>query len=294
VGPPTRATVPPQPPIKGPAPDKQDPGKSGGGAAGGGAGGDGDIHIDQGTGPVLGALEGSAAVAGASAAEGARAAGVAGAMLGVLALVSSVMWAVYKFKPGVIGGGKGGGPAPTISPPLNSVRTTTITSSMITPPGPIGTGVAPPPELRPLLPVNSLPNGSSSGNPTFRHNSAQTTAESGVAHHNFTGALGSSLSPPGPVHAGGSGWSQGMQTDFGNWSSIAGGVNSGGSGLATSSESHQRSLLTGTGSAGGGGGGYDSSLTRTFMQGRGGGGGGGYSDAMDGSFMQVSITVQVT
>ena len=53
------------------------------------------------------------AIAGAG--EGARAAGVAGALFGVLVAASSVMWAVYKFKPGLLGGagarGAGGGGA---------------------------------------------------------------------------------------------------------------------------------------------------------------------------------------
>ena len=42
---------------------------------------------------------------GGFAGEGARAAGVAGAFFGILLAASSVMWALYKFKPGLLGGG---------------------------------------------------------------------------------------------------------------------------------------------------------------------------------------------
>lgn len=53
--------------------------------------------------------------------EGARAAAVAGAMLGILAAVSSIAWAFYKFKPGLIGAG-GGAPGGllSISKPISS------------------------------------------------------------------------------------------------------------------------------------------------------------------------------
>ncbi len=53
---------------------------------------------------------------------GTRAAAVAGAMLGILAALTSLMWALYQFKPGLIplpglGGGSGGGNTMTISAP---------------------------------------------------------------------------------------------------------------------------------------------------------------------------------
>ena len=73
-------------------------------------------------GPVVGAQVGSEI--GGGAGEGARAAAVAGAFIGVLAAASSIMWAVYKFKPGLLklgGGGAagGGGGGMNISSPSN-------------------------------------------------------------------------------------------------------------------------------------------------------------------------------
>lgn len=63
----------------------------------------------------------AAAVGAGDVGEGARAAAVAGAMLGILAAASSIAWAFYKFKPGLIGAG-GGGPGGllNISAPVSS------------------------------------------------------------------------------------------------------------------------------------------------------------------------------
>ena len=69
---------------------------------------------------LAGALIADAAGAG----EGARAAGVTGALFGVLLLASSLMWALYKFKPGLLAGA---GPAgsgetgPLIGAPRNNL-----------------------------------------------------------------------------------------------------------------------------------------------------------------------------
>jgi len=69
-------------------------------------------------------LVGAALSAGAGAdAASTRAAGLAGAMLGVLALASGLAWALYKFKPGLIplpgaGGGPAGAGAPSAASPL--------------------------------------------------------------------------------------------------------------------------------------------------------------------------------
>ena len=54
--------------------------------------------------------------------EGPRAVGIAGACLGVLLLASSLMWALYKFKPGLIplGGGGGGGAAASTGPTIGA------------------------------------------------------------------------------------------------------------------------------------------------------------------------------
>ena len=62
-----------------------------------------------GAGPITSAVIGGGAGGGAGLAEGARAAAVAGALLGLLVLGSGVGWALYKFKPGLIGGGGGAG-----------------------------------------------------------------------------------------------------------------------------------------------------------------------------------------
>lgn len=63
---------------------------------------------------------------GAGVEEGARAAAVAGAMLGILAAASSLMWALYRFKPGLIG--PGGGGALSISSPVSSTRYQPVSS----------------------------------------------------------------------------------------------------------------------------------------------------------------------
>ena len=79
------------------------------GEVGGGGGWNGDEVIIV---PDVGQPEAGAMVGGApgwvSEAEGPRAAAVAGAMIGLLVAASSIMWAVYKFKPGLIGGGLSG------------------------------------------------------------------------------------------------------------------------------------------------------------------------------------------
>ena len=79
------------------------------GEVGGGGGWNGDEVIIV---PDVGQPEAGAMVGGApgwvSEAEGPRAAAVAGAMIGLLVAASSIMWAVHKFKPGLVGGGLSG------------------------------------------------------------------------------------------------------------------------------------------------------------------------------------------
>lgn len=71
--------------------------------------------------PKADPLFGPPPVGGAGVEEGARAAAVAGAMIGILALGSSAIWAFYKFKPGLIGAGAGGGaPKMVISNPSST------------------------------------------------------------------------------------------------------------------------------------------------------------------------------
>ena len=79
------------------------PPRGGGGLISDGKGG---MIVSKGDEPVVEALVGLPI--DPDSGEGARAAAVAGAMLGVLAAVSSAMWALYKFKPGLIQGGGGG------------------------------------------------------------------------------------------------------------------------------------------------------------------------------------------
>lgn len=80
--------------------------------------GDGGI-VDPNGEPVFEKVVGEAAVVPAGDGTGARAAGVAGAMIGALLLASSAMWAFYKFKPGRLGGSKpsiSSAAAPLLSP----------------------------------------------------------------------------------------------------------------------------------------------------------------------------------
>ena len=85
------------------------------GGVGAGAGNVGAVVA----GGQVGGVGGAAGGAG-GAAEGGRAAAVAGALLGSLLLASSLIWALYKFKPGLIpfggGGGAGGGGMKISSP----------------------------------------------------------------------------------------------------------------------------------------------------------------------------------
>ena len=96
----------------------------GGGATGGGGGatgGGGGPKVVRG--PMAAGIVGGSGISGGSG-EGARAAAIAGAFLGILAAASGIMWAGYKLKPGLLagvgaggGGGGGSGGARVISSP---------------------------------------------------------------------------------------------------------------------------------------------------------------------------------
>ncbi len=72
-------------------------------------------------GPVSGQLVSGSGAAGGV--EGGRAVAIAGAMLGVLLFSSSLVWALYKFKPGLIPLGGGGAKSSAMN--ISSPRATT-------------------------------------------------------------------------------------------------------------------------------------------------------------------------
>ena len=84
-----------------------------GGGQGAAAGGDGGPNVAAASVGLFGGGDGG---------EGARAGAVAGAFLGILVAASSIMWAAYKMKPGILGGagsGAAAGPMNISSPSSN-------------------------------------------------------------------------------------------------------------------------------------------------------------------------------
>jgi len=244
VVPPTdRASVPPVviPPV--------DNG-SGGGGTGTGTGGGGDPPI---------APEDPARVVGlpenAGSAEGARAAGVAGAMLGVLAAVSSAMWALYKFKPGLIGGGGGSGAnplsisAPTATGSYHLVNTQTSSPPLNRTAGPLPVGAG-------------AGGGSSVGFSGFGANSAYgstsfTTTKVEVANGGMTGGSSSmSTQNTGGAAAG--------QANLASYFSPMGGAPLNTSGSDTMNRGIQTDMFASSGGGGSGfAGGSSSTTTKT-------------------------------
>ena len=109
--------------------------------------GGGVVGIGGAGGPLVGeAIGGGVAAAAvapapAGAAEGgARAAAIAGTMFGLLVLTSSLMWAMYKFKPGLMGGAGGGGGGGGGPMSISSPRATTNYALVKSQTGSLGTG----------------------------------------------------------------------------------------------------------------------------------------------------------